>query len=74
MPRNKVVKSISFSPSTLEMGQALIDLYGLGKFMESKLCDAVLSKAYAAMGDVIPEQTATGIKFKIAFEIEIEEE
>ena len=74
MARSKVVKSFSLSRSTLDMGMALIDTYGLGDQAESMLADGVLNKAYAAMGDCVTEQTATGVKFKIEIEIEFEEE
>ena len=74
MSRNKVVKSLSLSPSTIDIGHAVIDMYGLGDNMESKLADAVLHKVYSKMADQIPNQTATGIKFCLEIELEFDEE
>lgn len=73
MGRNKIAKSMSLSPGTVELSDAIIDMYGLGKDMTSKLADGVLSRAYACIADAIPEQTVKGVKFKVNFEIEFEE-
>ena len=73
MGRNKIVKSLSLSPGTLELCDAIIDMYGLGEGMTSQLADAVLHKAFGQMAEQIAMQTATGVKFKLDFELEFEE-
>lgn len=73
MVRKKVVKSLSLSPSTLELGHAVIDMFGIGDNMESKMADEILSKTYACMADTIPDQTFGGLRFKVEFIIELED-
>lgn len=73
MAQNKIVKSLSLRPSTIEAGHAVIDMYGLGDNMESKLADAVLHAVYSEMASMVPEQTVTGLKFSVNIELEFDE-
>lgn len=74
MAKNKIVRSMSLRQSTVERGQAIIDLYGLGKGMESKLADEILSRGYASILDSVAETTANGVRFNLSFSVDFDDE